>query len=355
MTAARRPTLRRVLRIGPITLPIRPRALFWYLVSGITIIVLFCLSVSVGEMQIPLRDVAAVLLGGGSAGDQFIVSGLRLPRALVALGAGLALGMSGALIQTVTRNPLASPDVIGILSGASAGAVASIILGAAWLSAPIAAMGATPFAILGGLAAATAVFLLSWQREEGDMRLILIGIGIAAISTALTSMLLVGARVHEAAQAVVWLTGTLDGRTWTHTWPLLVTLCVVVPLILPLLHPLGALSLGDALAHSVGVRPGQVRFLALGCATVLAAVAVSATGPIAFIAFVAPQIMMRIIGSPTPPIFGGGIGGAVLLLATDVATRTLLPIGLPVGIVTVALGAPCFLFLLIARRRKLTA
>lgn len=355
MTSPTRRPLRRVLRIGPLAFPFRARALFSYLVAGSTILVLFCLSIGIGEMPIPLEDVAAVLLGGGSDGDRFIVSELRLPRALVALGAGLALGVSGALIQTVTRNPLASPDVIGILSGASAGAVAVIVLGTSAFGASVAAWGAAPFAVFGGLVAAAAVFLLSWGRQAGGMRLILVGIGVSAVSAAFTSLLLVGARVHEAAQAVVWLTGTLDGRTWTHAWPLLAVLVIVLPLLLPLLHPLGALSLGDALAQSVGVRSGSVRFLALVCATLLAAVAVSAAGPIAFIAFVAPQAMMRIVGSPTPPILGGGLAGSLLLLATDVATRALLPVGLPVGIVTVALGAPCFLVLLLAHRRKLTA
>ena len=355
MTAPAAPRLRRVMRLGPIALPVRRRPLVAYGAIGCAVLVLWCVSLSIGDLPIPLGDVAAVLTGGGSPGDRFIIIGSRLPRALVALGAGLALGVSGALIQTVTRNPLASPDVIGILSGASSGAVAAIALGATASLGPIAALGATPFAILGGLGAAAAVFLLSWDRGVGGMRLILVGIGVAAISTALTSLLLVGARVHEAAQAVVWLTGTLNGRTWTHAWPLLIALAVVLPLLVPLLHSLGALSLGDALAQSVGVRAERVRLIALVCATVLAAVAVSATGPIAFIAFVAPQIMMRIAGSPTPPVFGGGLGGAALLLATDVATRTLLPVALPVGIVTVALGAPCFLILLLARRRKLTA
>ncbi|MDX2358405.1 FecCD family ABC transporter permease [Dietzia sp. PP-33] len=355
MTGTPPAALRPVLRIAPFAFPIRPRAVAWYLAIAIAIFVLFCLSVSIGEMPIPLADVMAALFGGGSDGARFIISGLRLPRALVALGAGCALGISGALIQTVTRNPLASPDVIGILSGASAGAVAAIVLGVTTSSPLVASWGVSPFAVLGGLSASAAVFLLSWRREAGGMRLILVGIGVAAISTALTSMFLVGARVHEAAQAVVWLTGTLDGRTWTHAWPLLITLAVALPFLAPLLHQLGALSLGDALAQSIGVKAGPVRLLALGCATVLAAMAVAAAGPIAFIAFVAPQIMMRIVGTATPPVFGGGLGGALLLLATDVATRTLLPVNLPVGIVTVVLGAPCFLLLLLSRRRKLTA
>ncbi|WZH38215.1 MAG: iron chelate uptake ABC transporter family permease subunit [Microbacterium enclense] len=342
--------MRRVIRIGRIRMPLRPRILFWYPAMAIGILLLFGVSVSIGEMPIPLGDVAAVLLGGGAEADRFIVTDLRLPRALVALGAGLALGVSGALLQNITRNPLASPDVIGILSGASAGAVAAIVLGATTAIAG----GATAFAVLGGLAAAAAVFLLSGRDDAGGMRLILVGIGVTAISAAVTSLLLVSARVHEAAQAVVWLTGTLDGRTWTHAGPLLIAVVVVVPLLAPLLHPLSALALGDDLARSLGVRTSVVRTLGLAAATVLAAAAVAAAGPIAFIAFVAPQIVMRVIASPTPPVIGGGLGGALLLLATDAATRTLLPIPLPVGIVTVALGAPLFLVILRGRRRRLT-
>ncbi|PWJ56497.1 iron complex transport system permease protein [Quadrisphaera granulorum] len=355
MTATAGTRRRRALRVGPVSFPVRARVTSCYLAVAVVVLVLFCLTVSIGEKAVPLRDVAAVLLGGGSPGDRFIVGELRLPRALVALGAGLALGASGALVQSVTRNPLASPDVIGILSGASTGAVAAIVLGATTAGGVLGVWGATPFAVVGGLVAAAAVVLLSWQGEVGGMRLVLVGIGVAAISTALTSLLLVGARVHEAAQAVVWLTGTLDGRTWTHAWPLLVTVAVVLPLLAPLQHPLAAMALGDAVAQGVGVRPGAVRFSAVGGATVLAAVAVAAAGPIAFVAFVAPQVMMRVIGSATPPVLGGGLAGAFLLLATDTATRTLLPVVLPVGIVTVALGAPCFLALLLARRRLLAS
>lgn len=355
MNAHASPALRRVLRIGPATVPIRPRVLSVYLAMGSAILVLFFVSVSMGEVAVPLADVVAVVFGGGSPGDRFIVGDLRLPRAVVAVGAGLALGVSGALVQTVTRNPLASPDVLGILSGASAGAVAAIVLGATAVGSPLGGGGIAPFAVVGGLTAAAAAFLLTGWRDASGMRLILVGIGIAAICAALTSLLLVGARVHEAAQAVVWLTGTLDGRTWSHTWPLLLALPPTLLLLVPLHHSLGALPFGEPVARSLGVRTTIVRMIALGCATLLAAVAVAAAGPIAFVAFVAPQIVMRLVGAPSPPVLGGGLGGALLLLTTDTATRALLPVGLPVGIVTVVLGAPCFLLLLIARRRRLTA
>lgn len=345
---------RRVVEMRPYRRRARPRVV-WGFVGATTLIVLLCaVGVSVGEMTIPLGDVAAVLFGGGTGGDRFIVGELRLPRVLVALGAGLALGISGALVQNITRNPLASPDVIGILSGASTGAVAAIVLGASASASPIVAWGVSPFAILGGMIAAAVVFLLSWRREASGVRLVLVGIGVATICAALTSLLLVRARIHEAAQAVVWLTGTLDGRTWTHVWPLVVGLLVVSPVLLTSVRPLGPLSLGDTLARSLGVRTGVVRIVLLASATVLASVAVAAAGPIGFVAFVAPQTMMRIIGSPTPPVLGGGLAGAVLLLATDAVTRTLLPIGLPVGIVTVVLGAPCFVLLIVARRRRST-
>ncbi|WP_427870814.1 FecCD family ABC transporter permease [Leucobacter luti] len=349
------PSVRRTLRIGAIVLPLRIRPLAWTSALLALAAVLFAVSISVGDVPVPLERVLGVLLGAGEPGDAFIVGELRLPRAIVAAGAGGALGMAGALIQNVTRNPLASPDVLGILSGASAGAVAAIVLGIGAAASPFAGWGLPPFALAGGSVAAATVFLLSGNREASSMRLILIGVGVAAVSSALTSLLMVGARVHEASQAVVWLTGTLDGRTWSHARPLLVALAIVPPLLLPLLHALGALGLGDALARSIGVRAGAVRLAALVLATVLAATAVAAAGPIAFVAFVAPQIMMRVIGAHAPPVIGGGVCGAVLLLGTDVATRLFLPVGLPVGIVTVALGAPFFLALILTRQRRFTA
>ena len=341
---ARRPAL----RLGPWSLRWRARAATTAVVSIVCIVVLAGLSLSIGETNLPVWRVASALVGGGDDGDRFIVLDLRLPRVVVTVFVGLALGLSGAVVQTITRNPLASPDVIGILSGGSTGAVAAIVLGTSgtWLIPSM--------AVAGGLVAATVVFLASWKGGVEGYRIVLVGIGVAAICSALTSLLLVRARVHEAAQAVVWLTGTLDGRTWTHAVPLLVTVLVVGPVLFGILHALGALSLGDATAGSIGVRVEVIRLTALIAATLLASVAAAATGPIAFVAFVAPQAMMRVIGSPTPPIVISGLGGALLLSATDVATRTLLPTELPVGIVTVVIGAPFFLFLLLARRRRLT-
>ena len=339
---------RAVVRVGRWSLPWRPRTAITALSVLVSTLVLACVSLAIGDMNISVGRVAAVLAGGGDGGDRFIVLDLRLPRLVVTVLVGLALGLSGAVVQNITRNPLASPDVIGILSGASAGAVAAIVLGtSSTLLIPSMAMA-------GGLTAAAVVFLASWKGGVEGYRIVLVGIGVAAICSALTSLLLVRARVHEAAQAVVWLTGTLDGRTWTHAVPLMIVVGLVVPVLLVLLHALGALSLGDATAGSIGVRVDSVRVVALVAATLLASVAAAATGPIAFVAFVAPQVMMRLIGSPTPPIMVSGLGGAFLLLSTDVVARTLLPVELPVGIVTVVIGAPFFLFLLMARRRRLT-
>ncbi|MBM9465153.1 iron chelate uptake ABC transporter family permease subunit [Aeromicrobium sp. YIM 150415] len=339
---------RAAVRVGRWSLPWRPRTAATALAVLASTVVLACVSLAIGDMNISVGRVAAVLVGGGDGGDRFIVLDLRLPRLVVTVLVGLALGLSGAVVQNITRNPLASPDVIGILSGASAGAVAAIVLGtSSTLLIPSMAMA-------GGLTAAAVVFLASWKGGVEGYRIVLVGIGVAAICSALTSLLLVRARVHEAAQAVVWLTGTLDGRTWTHAVPLMIVVGLVVPVLLVLLHALGALSLGDATAGSIGVRVDSVRVVALVAATLLASVAAAATGPIAFVAFVAPQVMMRVIGSPTPPIMGSGLGGAFLLLSTDVIARTLLPVELPVGIVTVVIGAPFFLFLLMARRRRLT-
>lgn len=346
----RETTSRPGLRVGRWSLVWRPRAVLICSCLVLVNFVLVCVNVAIGELSRTPWEVAQVLLGGGSSVDRLVIVDLRLPRTLVGVCVGACLGMSGALIQSITRNPLASPDIIGVTTGASAGAVAAIIIGAG-LPAWVAAVGVPGAAVLGGLFAGLLIFTLSWYRGLDSYRVVLIGIGVNFALSSVISLLLVRAQINQAAQATVWLTGNLDGRGWDQLWPVLSTLLVVGTLTLVGAHALASLRLGDDSARALGVQVQPTRVLLLVGAVLLASAAASAAGPIAFVAFVAPQVMKRVLASPGEPLVGSALGGATLLLSADVVARVILPVELPVGIITAVVGAPYFLFLLLQRRK----
>jgi len=295
----------------------------------------------VGEYPIGLGEVVLTLLGQGQPGSEFIVFGLRLPRALTAILAGAALAVSGHIFQSLVRNPLASPDIIGVTSGAALVAVAVIVLGVGPLGVPAGAL-------LGAALASTAVYVLAWRRGVSPYRLVLVGIGIAAICSAGTSYLLVKGELADVQQATVWLVGSLNGRSWDEVGPLALPLAVLLPAVAVLARSLDALSLGEEAATALGVRVGRARLGLVAVAAALAAAAVAATGPIGFVAFIAPHIARRLAdrtGGAVLPV--AALSGAVLVLTADlIAGLVLAPTQLPVGIVTSVLGAPFFLLLL---------
>jgi len=323
-------------------------------VAAVLVAVLLVVDLAYGDLKIPFVDVVRALLGDSSGVNAFIVRDVRLPEAAVALLAGLALGLSGALIQTIARNPLASPDVIGVNAGAAAGAVGYIVLfAAADTGAPsgISADLAIPAAAFAGALIATALlYAAGWRRGLDGRRLVLVGIGIAAALTACTSWLLVAARLQTAASAQVWLSGSLNGVTSSNALWLLGVFVIVAPVALWQGSSLNIVELGDDTAHALGVRPGRAQAVALLCAVLLAAVAVSAVGPIGFVAFVCPQIARRLAGTSRPPLLTSALAGAGLVLVADVITRLWLT-GLAVGVVTSLVGAPYFIYLLIRTQK----
>ena len=181
----------------------------------VVIFMLFCWTISVGDFPIPIGEVIATLLGGGSEDSRFVIGELRLPRAIVGALVGAAFGISGAIFQTIARNPLASPDIIGVTYGASLAAVSLIVLGGSGdLLSGVSSIGVPIASLFGGLAAALLVYVLSYRRGLIGYRLVLIGIGIGAVMTALIQYMLTRATIYEAARATVWLTGSLNGRSW---------------------------------------------------------------------------------------------------------------------------------------------
>jgi iron complex transport system permease protein len=327
------------------------------LVVGLVVLVLaLAVNIGRGEFPISISEVLAVLVGGGDAGRRFIVLELRLPRSLTGLLVGGALAVSGAIMQSIARNPLASPDIIGITLGASAAAVTLIVLGGSGLVGSLAAVGLPLAALVGGLVTAALIYALAWRRGIQGFRLVLVGIAVNAMLAALVDWLLIIAQVYEAARAQVWLNGSLNARGWEHVVPVGLALLVLVPAALVLSFVMGALQYGDDTVKGLGVRVNLARSLLLAVAVGLAAVATAGAGPIAFVALVAPQIAQRLVGSSQPPIGLSLVIGAALTVASDVVARTAFgAVELPVGVVTAVLGAPYLLYLLIRQGREARA
>ncbi|MFH9662745.1 FecCD family ABC transporter permease [Streptomyces sp. NPDC017248] len=302
--------------------------------------------IGTGDARIPAADVLRTLAGQGTAYQDFIVNELRLPRVLVGLLVGASLGLGGALFQSVSRNPLGSPDVLGLSQGSTAGALVVIVL----LSGSAAQV--TAGALAGGLATGLAVYALAWKRGVHGYRLVLVGIGVNAIATAVNGYLLTKADLVDATRAVVWMTGSLSGRDWEQVWPLLGLCAVVVPLVLVNARGLRMMEMGDDTAHALGVRVQRVRLLLMVSAVLLTAAATAAAGPVSFVALTAPQLARRLTRSPGPNLVPSLCMGAVLLVAADWASQRAFGADqLPVGVVTGVLGGAYLLWLLVAERK----
>lgn len=338
-----------------------PRTLVLSAACALLAIALALVSLSVGTTKLPVVDVLQSLLGGGDGSTRLIVLELRLPRVATGLLVGIAFAVSGALLQTLSRNALASPDIVGVNSGASAAAVTVIVLagtGGGNISGIAARVGIPLAAIIGGLAATAIVGVLSIQRGVIDAgRIVLIGVGVAAAANSLVAWLLVIGDVTDAGRAAAWLAGSLNARTWSDALPVGLAVLLLVPAAVAFNRDLDALVLGDDVASALGVRVSRVRVALLVIATVLAAMATAGAGPIAFVALVAPQIAQRLAKTERPPLLSTALLGALFVTAADLVARNGLevlqvgPYELPVGVVTAAAGAP-YLLHLIGRQQK---
>jgi iron complex transport system permease protein len=298
-------------------------------------------------VRLPVRDIFDILGGGGRRADRFILLDLRLPRICLALLAGAALALSGAVIQSLSRNPLGSPDIVGFTTGSATGAVLAIVVGN---TGPA---GAAVGAILGGLVSALVVYGLAAVGGGAIRRLVLVGIGISAMLVALNSFLISRARLDTAQAAAIWLVGTLNGRTWDYVRLLGIALLLLTPPLLLLGRRLRMLEMGDDPAQALGVRAGRSRLLLIVLAVAVCAVATAATGPVAFVALAAPQITRRLTRAPGLQLIPSALTGALLLLVSDlVAQRLFAPAQLPVGVVTGAVGGVYLAWLLSSQWRK---
>ena len=305
-------------------------------------------SISAGDFPITIGDVLRTLGGQGEGAQNFIVFGLRLPRLFTGVFTGMALGLAGAMFQSLARNPLASPDIIGFDSGAALGAVTLVIL--VGTTGTLVAAGA----IGGGIVTAAVVFALSWRKGGvTPLRLVLVGIGVGFFAHAGVDFLMTRSDIFEAAAAQAWLTGSLNARLWSHVWIVAAGLAVLMPLALLLQPGLERIELGDDLAAALGVRVNATRFGIGLIGVLLASFAVASAGPLPFVALVSGPIARRITSGSGVTLVTAALVGAVVVTAGDLAGRLVFaPTQLPVGVFTAVLGAPYLLWLLATQIRK---
>ncbi|BAU40266.1 FecCD family ABC transporter permease [Leptolyngbya sp. O-77] len=307
------------------------------------------LSVSYGEYPVPPLDVVKTILGRATDNPdyQFVVYTLRLPRVIAAFLVGMGLAIAGTILQGLTRNPLAAPEVVGIEAGAGLAAVMVIVLLPAL---PLALLPASAF--VGAFLAALLVYSLAWDQGSSPIRLILVGVGIGAVASAFTSLFITFGNINDVSQALVWLAGSVYGRNWEQVQVLLPWLVVFVPLSLLGARELNTLHLGDAVARGLGSRVEWQRGMLLLTSVALAGASVATAGTIGFVGLMAPHLARQLVGPshegliPTAAL----VGGLIVMLADLLGRSLFAPIELPCGVITAAIGAPYFLYLLYRNR-----
>lgn len=303
-------------------------------------------SLGIGDFAVSVPDVLSALAGQASGPVQMVVVGWRLPRVLMALLLGAALGVSGAIFQSLTRNPLGSPDVIGFNTGAYTGALVVILL-----------LGGTYYevaagAVAGGLATALIVYVLAYKKGIQGFRLIIAGIALSAMLASVNTWLILKADLAQAMSAAVWGAGTLNRLTWAQVGPVAAGTLAVMAALVFLGRRLGMLELGDDTARALGVSVERSRLVLVVLGVALTAMATAAAGPIAFISLAAPQLARRLAGGASVALLPSAAMGAVLLTVSDLlAQRLFAPTQLPVGVITVSLGG-CYLVWLLAREAR---
>ncbi|TBO58616.1 iron ABC transporter permease [Streptomyces kasugaensis] len=340
-----RPTGYALVRAGRGSFLLHRRAAVVALVLAVLLAAVSVAYLCVGESFVAPSEVLKVLLGQPS-GQELVVGTLRLPRMVVGLLAGAAFGVAGALIQTVARNPLASPDIIGVTQGAGALTVGSMTLG-------ITSYGVLPYlSVAGGLLAAGLVYLFAWRGGLHATRFVLIGIGFAVALRSVTHLFLTKGDYLVAQQAQVWMTGSLNGRGWAEAAPLGWALLVLLPFVLWAARAQRTVSLDDDTATALGARLNRTRLGLVAVGVILASMATGAAGPVDFVALLAPQIARRMTRTAQIPLLCSALLGAFIVVLGDLLARKVLaPTELPVGVLTAAVGAPYLIWLIVRGHR----
>lgn len=336
---------RMILHLGPLRMPVRRRSILVGVAAAATLIVLGILALGLGSYPLTPQEVVQTLLGGGDALHRTVVIDWRLPRAIAAITVGALLGIAGALFQTVTRNPLASPDILGLSNGAFTGMLIALVVSGSW---PVLTAGS----LIGGFATAVVIWLLSARGGVHGFRLIVVGIGVSAILASLNTWLLLQIELETAMFASAWGTGSLNGVT---AGPLAGALLCALPFAvaaLLLVPRMRQLELGDDMAAATGARPGRIRAVALLIGVALVAAATTVAGPVAFVALAAPQIARLVARTPHLSLMLSALFGGVLLLGADLIAQHMLPTALPVGVVTVSVGGAYLVLMIILEIRR---
>ncbi|WP_028973101.1 FecCD family ABC transporter permease [Spirochaeta cellobiosiphila] len=324
---------------------------FWLISCGLLLLVVSLFYISIGEYSISINQVIkSIMTPGSSTPDiNMVIRILRLPRLLSSLFVGCALGVSGAILQSISLNPLASPGILGINSGAGLAAVGITILGASHSFLVMLPL----FSFLGALISVSVIYLLTNHFHDSSFKMILIGIAISSITSAGITLCLTFGEIQNAQQALTWLSGSVYGRKWLHVYILAIPIIILFIMTLLLAHEADVLSLGNDIAMSVGSSTKLFRSILLIIAIGLASVAVSICGPIGFIGLASPHISRKMVGiKHFSLLMMSGLTGALLVVISDLLGKIIFsPIEMPVGVITAFIGAPYFIILLTKKRQ----
>ncbi|MEV8533417.1 iron chelate uptake ABC transporter family permease subunit [Streptomyces sp. NPDC051211] len=311
------------------------------------LVVVMGITLTTGDFQLSVGEVLQALTGNGSGAADFIVNTLRMPRLVTALCVGAALAVSGAILQSLTRNALGSPDIIGFTNGSATGALLVIVV----LNGSMTQVAVG--ALAGGIVTALVVYLLVFGGGSPGFRLVVMGIGVSALLIAVNTYLMTRANWQEALEAQAWLLGTLGNRTWDHAAAIGLATAVLLPVAFLLGRRLTMVEMGDATATALGVNVGRTRVALLFTSVALAAFATAVTGPIMFVALAAPQLARTLIRSSGPGLVPAALMGALLLAVSDLLVQRLFsPALLPVGAGTGTIGGLYLIWLLVTESRK---
>jgi len=334
---------------GKISFLIDKRASMKILSFLLIAFIIFIISIGLGDYPLNPIQVLTTLFGGGSQMDQLVIFHFRLPRILISLLVGMALAVAGAILQGMIRNPLASPDIIGITGGASVFVVAFLTLFSNENNALTVSISWLPLsAFIGATVIAFLVYILSWKNGVSPIRLVLIGIGISTLTQALTTLFMIIGPIYRASQANIWITGSVNGSDWSDVYILSPWILLFFILSIMLARKVNIQELGDDVAKGIGGKVQIERFLLLLVSTALVGGAVAFAGGIGFVGLIAPHIARRLVGSAYGVLIPlSALIGAILVMCADLMGRTLfLPLEVPAGVFTSAIGAPYFIYLL---------
>ncbi|MFK8849652.1 Fe(3+)-hydroxamate ABC transporter permease FhuB [Streptomyces sp. Ac-502] len=333
-----------VLRRGPLSFLVARRATFAGLLLAVLLLLAVVLSAYAGQSDMGVTRTFQAIFGQGDRFDVLLVQKFRLGRIVAGLAAGAALGLAGCLTQTLARNRLATPELLGVNDGATAAVLLSVTLSAtgtfgAWWAGP-----------LGALVAAVVVTVVSGGLGQRGYRVLVVGLAMSALASAATQVVLSRRSLSSASSLYVWTSGSLNGRSYAVAVPVLIGLAVLVPLSLAAARHLGVLRFDDATASSLGAAPGRTRAVCLLLAVALAGLAVGICGPVGFVALASPVIASRLAGPLRVPLVGTMLTGALLVVAADTIGRIVFAgTEVPVGVVTTVLGGPFLLWVLLGR------